>query len=134
MITAFTIAIVLFVGILTTHFWVLTTAVPRLRKRGTFGFVGLCLLLFALHLVEVGAFAGAFELGRALEIGDFKKPEEADFMDIYYFSMATFTTLGLGKVMPTGHLASLAGLESFTGFLCISMSASAFFQWVQKEV
>nr|WP_281373873.1 ion channel [Parvularcula dongshanensis] len=92
------------------------------------------MVLLALHLAEVGAFAGAYELGRALGLGDFKEPAEADFMDIYYFSMATFTTLGLGKVMPTGHLASLAGLESFTGFLSISMSASAFFQWVQKEV
>lgn len=133
MIPALLIASVLFVGVLTTHYAVLTVSVPKLRDRGMVGFAALCLLLFVLHLVEVAAFAGAYELGRALDIGDFERPAAASFMDVYYFSLTTFTTLGLGKAMPTGHLASLAGLESFTGFLCIAMSGSALFQWVQKE-
>ncbi len=134
MIGALTIGGALFVAVLSFHYAVLAAVVPRARARGTIGFVCFCALLLALHLIEVGAFAAAYEIGRSIGIGDFKKPAEADFMDIYYFSMATFTTLGLGKVMPTGHLASIAGLESFTGFLCISMSASAFFQWIQKEI
>lgn len=85
MIAALLIASVLFVGVLTTHYAVLRISVPKLKHRGMAGFAGLCLLLFALHLAEVGVFAGAYELGRALGIGDFKKPAEADFMDVYYF-------------------------------------------------
>ena len=49
-------------------------------------------------------------------------------MDVYYFALATYSTLGLGKVMPQGHLAFVAGVGSFCGFLAISMSASALFQ------
>ncbi len=133
MIPALLIASVLFVGILTAHYAVPATSRPRLQDRGTIGFVGMSFLLFVLHLAEVGVFAGGYELGRALGLGDFKRPAEVNFMDVYYFSLTTFTTLGLGKAMPTGHLASLAGLESFTGFLCIAMSGSAFFRWVQRE-
>ena len=54
--------------------------------------------------------------------------DATDFMDVYYFSLATFATLGLGKVMPMGHLAFVAGVEGLTRFVCITLSASVVFQ------
>ena len=41
-------------------------------------------------------------------------------MDIFYFSLVNYTSLGLGDIYPTGHSRFLAGLESLNGFLLIS--------------
>lgn len=71
-------------------------------------------------------FAMAYEIGLGLELGGFKQP--ATTVDIFYFSLTTITTLGLGSIEPTGHLRMLAGVESATGFLLISCSASKVFR------
>ena len=134
MIATLLLAGTLFVGVLVAHFFALKAGTRWMAGRGAVGFAAFCLGLFVLHLFEVGLFAGGFEIGRALGLGEFQKPAEADAMDVFYFSLASFTTLGLGKVMPIGHLASLAGIESFTGFLCVSMSAAALFKQVEREL
>ncbi|GGW81853.1 hypothetical protein GCM10007391_13860 [Alteromonas halophila] len=71
-------------------------------------------------------FTLAYEVGIYLELGGFKQP--AMIIDIFYFSLTTITTLGLGSIEPTGHLRMLAGVESATGFLLISCSASKVFR------
>lgn len=54
--------------------------------------------------------------------------EEVDSaMDIFYFSVVNDTSLGLGDICPTGRLRFLAGVETLTGFLLISRSASTLF-------
>ena len=73
-------------------------------------------------------FTLAYEVGLYLELGGFKQP--ATSIDIFYFSLTTITTLGLGSIEPTGHLRMLAGVESATGFLLISCSASKVFRTV----
>lgn len=128
MILAILLASTIFVTTLTLH-WTIMKRISIDRSRLTAPiFAGICLILLTMHFLEVGLYALGFELGRAMELGDFSKPPSANFMDIYFFALATFTTLGLGKVMPTEHLAFIAGVSSFNGFLCISMSASFLFK------
>ncbi len=102
-------------------------------RGGAFGLAGTCAALSLLHLFEIGLFAAGYELGTALGVGGFENPEATDFMDVYYFSLATFATLGLGKLMPTGHLAFVAGVEGLVGFVCITLTASVIFQAMQKK-
>lgn len=71
-------------------------------------------------------FTLAYEIGLYFELGDFKQP--ATSIDIFYFSLTTITTLGLGSIEPDGHLRMIAGVESATGFLLISCSASKVFK------
>ncbi|AEA96546.1 ion channel [Alteromonas mediterranea] len=71
-------------------------------------------------------FTLAYEIGLYFELGDFKQP--ATSIDIFYFSLTTITTLGLGSIEPDGHLRVIAGVESATGFLLISCSASKVFK------
>lgn len=133
MIFAVILASVLFVLTLTAHRAV-TRALVRFGKgAGTLRFAAIMLGLLTAHLAEVGLFAGGYELGRALGLGDFREPDGAAFMDVYYFSLATYATLGLGKVMPMGHLAFVAGVEAFCGFLAVTMSATALFQIVKED-
>ena len=78
------------------------------------------------QLLLAVVFAVAYKAGLFLDLGDFKQPASSG--DIFYFSLTTITTLGLGSIEPTGHLRMLAGVESATGFLLISCSASKVFQ------
>lgn len=71
-------------------------------------------------------FSCAYWLGETAGIGTFKSP--AEFEDIFYFSLTTITTLGLGSIEPTDNLRMVAGIESATGFLLISCSASHVFK------
>ena len=44
--------------------------------------------------------------------------------DAVYFSATAYTTLGLGDLSPVGAIRMLAGMESVTGLLLITWSAS----------
>jgi len=45
-------------------------------------------------------------------------------LDYFYFSITTFTTLGIGDVHPRGALRFIAGVESLNGLVLIGWSAS----------
>jgi hypothetical protein len=90
-------------------------------------------LLFALytlataHVVEAGLYALGFSFGEIIGIGGFAQENVDTFMEIFYFSVVNYSSLGLGDIYPTGHLRFLAGVEALNGFLLISCSASTIF-------
>jgi hypothetical protein len=49
---------------------------------------------------------------------------EGDLLDYFYFSMATYTTLGIGDLHPSGVMRLIAGIESLNGLVLIGWSAS----------
>lgn len=134
MIAAILIAGTLALATLALHAATCGWMISKRHGGGTVGLFGTCCLLVALHLFEVALFAGGYQLGEALGIGYFEEPAGKGFMDVYYFSLATFATLGLGKLMPTGHVAFIAGVEGIVGFLCVTLSASTLFQTVQRRI
>ncbi|MEQ9662906.1 MAG: ion channel [Parasphingopyxis sp.] len=89
--------------------------------------------LFLLHLCAAAIFAVGFAIGEAAGIGGFSKEPTISGMDLFYFSLINITTLGLGDIYPTGHLRFMAGIESLTGFLLISISASFAFKLVVRN-
>lgn len=132
MILAITMATVLFFGSLVLHCSTIRR-LGRIETGRTRTFFLICLGLGVLHVIEVGAYAAAFAIGREFGIGTFDGMQAISWMDTFYFSLVNFTTLGLGQIYPTGHLRFLAGFEAFNGFLCISMSASVLFRWLHEE-
>ena len=134
MTVAVVIALALTFSLLVVHCHVSRWLIDKRCGSGSaLALAGVCSLLVSLHLVEIALFAAGYELASALGAGGFERAEEMRFMDVYYFSLASYATLGLGKVMPTGHLAFIAGVEAIAGFLCITLSASAIFQAVQRR-
>lgn len=85
------------------------------------------------HVVEAGLYAVGFSMGEALDIGGFEQDIVDSFMDVFYFSLVNYSSLGLGDIYPTGHLRFLAGIEALNGFLLISCSASTIFLVVTKR-
>lgn len=88
----------------------------------------------AAHLTEAGLYALGFVFGRALGLGGFESADSTmGMMQIYYFSLVNYTSLGLGDIYPTDHLRFMAGMESLNGFLLISCSAAFIFLLMQGE-
>jgi len=134
MTAALLITSVLFTVTLAGHCYVARLLATRLTGSSGVEFIVLCWTLGILHITQVGLYAIGFALGEWLGIGSFEQSVGMTAMDTFYFSLVSFTTLGLGQVFPTGHLRFIAGFEAFNGFMCITLSASLVFRWVHGNV
>lgn len=85
------------------------------------------------HAIEVWIFAlGYYLMNKSDDLGHLTGQFDGSFLDSVYFSFTCFTTLGLGDIVPTGHLKYLTGLEALTGLVLITWSASFLFIEMQK--
>jgi len=90
-------------------------------------------LLFLTHLFQIALFAGGFWIAEAqLGIGGFEGSATANLLDYFYFSTVMYTSLGIGDIVPTGHLRFLAGVEALNGLLLIAWSASFLFATMNR--
>jgi Ion channel len=94
------------------------------------------LLIFAIlltHIAEIWIFGGAYFLLISTEgHGALVAPHPIGFLDCVYYSVVCFTTLGFGDVLPVGPLRFLTGMETLTGFVLITWSASFMFLEMQR--
>jgi hypothetical protein len=103
----------------------LTAALPRFRIPGRAKLVAVILSAFAAHAAEVGLYAIAiYVLIHQFQLGTLGSDGAASFSAMVYFSAETYTSLGYGDIVPTGHLRLLAGFEALNGLLLIGWSAS----------
>ncbi len=82
--------------------------------------------LFA-HTMEVWVFAFSFYLMHdVFYLGSFAGDAvtKISFVEYIYFSIVSYTTLGLGDMYPVGGLRLLTGVEALIGLLMIAWSAS----------
>ena len=90
-------------------------------------------LLFVTHLLQIGLFAGGFWVAAAwFGIGGFDGSVMAHPLDYLYFSAVMYTSLGIGDIVPIGHLRFLAGVEALNGLLLIAWSASFLFATMNR--
>ena len=89
-----------------------------------------------VHIVEAGIYAATMAAALGFGIGGFKNVETMDAMELFYFSLVNYTSLGLADIYPSGHMRFIAGVEALNGFLLISASASFIFLIIRnrKEV
>ncbi len=77
------------------------------------------------HLVEIVLYAAAYSLGDGvLALGGFGGLAVAAPIDYLYFSIVSYTSLGLGDVFPSDHLRFITGVEALNGLLLIAWSGS----------
>ncbi|GAB5452175.1 MAG: potassium channel family protein [Halioglobus sp.] len=98
---------------------------PKIHIKHRFRIVlGVCGALTA-HAAEVWIFAISFYLMHHAEgWGHLEGNFNGSLLDCVYFSFTTFTTLGTGDIEPFGDLRFLTGLESLTGLVLITWTAS----------
>ena len=91
-------------------------------------------VLYLVHLLEVMLYAVAMSL---LDLAGLGKLDGAMtttsgwFFDHFYFSIAAYTTLGIGDIVPHGQMRILAGMEALNGLVLITWSAS--FSYLMME-
>ncbi|MFV8818803.1 potassium channel family protein [Haliea sp. E17] len=76
------------------------------------------------HAAEVWVFALSYYWMDQSGWGALEGALEGSFMDYVYFSFTIYTTLGVGDIVPHGDIRYLTGLESLTGLVLITWSAS----------
>jgi hypothetical protein len=77
------------------------------------------------HIVEVTLYAATYYLCELWGgLGHIDGLTEGGALDHFYFSITTFTTLGIGDVHPRGALRLIAGAQSLNGLVLIGWSAS----------
>jgi hypothetical protein len=118
----------------------LSVLIPRLSIRshwrvlvGVFGAI-------CAHIAEIWLFGLAY-YGMTLhgDLGSLTGAFSGSLMDSVYFSLTTYSSLGIGDIQPTGDLRFLAGLEALTGLVLIAWTASFMFlemsrYWKETEV
>ncbi len=97
----------------------------RLQAPARLRIIGGVAVAIIAHSIEVGVFAiGHYIIAEEIGAGSLGGDLVGNFSDYLYFSFVTFTTVGYGDLMPTGGLRWLAGIESLTGFVLITWTAS----------
>ncbi|MEE4202200.1 MAG: potassium channel family protein [Halieaceae bacterium] len=91
---------------------------PRVRILG-----GVVVAIFA-HSIEVMIFALGYFFADRLGHGELTGAFSGTMADYIYFSYATFTTVGYGDIVATDRVRMLVGVESLTGFVLITWTAS----------
>ncbi len=111
----------------------LSAHIPRMtikhRLRIVLGVFG----ALTAHALEIWIFAFAYYFmvsttGWGALQGNF----DGSLMDCAYFSFTTFTTLGYGDITPHGNLRYLTGIESLTGLVLITWTASFLYYEMQR--
>ena len=97
--------------------------VPRHHDRGRIIF--LILWMLAMHVVGIWLFGLAYYIQLNLfEIGELAGIGEPTLIDCVYFSAMSYTTIGLGDIVPIGAIRVMTGMEGLTGLVLITWSAS----------
>jgi hypothetical protein len=77
------------------------------------------------HVAEMMIFGfGYFVADAVLHIGDFAGNRDPKALDYVYFSMETYTSLGLGDIHPTGPMRLMVGIETLGGLMMIGWSTT----------
>jgi hypothetical protein len=98
------------------------------RVKVLYGIVSVLLI----HLVEIVIFGLALWLLCLWPAcGSLAGEGEREFLDYFYFSAVTFSTVGFGEIWPVGAIRILSAVEALSGFVLITWSAS--FTYLEME-
>ncbi len=108
-------------------------AIPKMKIKHRFRIVFGVLGALIAHSIEVWLFAMVYYLLPWFEnLGNLAGDFDGSLMDSAYFSYTTYTTLGFGDIQPHGAIRHFVGLESLTGLLLITWTASFLYFEMQR--
>ncbi len=85
------------------------------------------------HMAHIVIYALAFMgLERWGGFGTIDGPSGHAFDDAFYFSITSYTTLGIGDLFPTGQLRLLSGVEALNGLVMVGWTASLTYIYMEK--
>ncbi|WP_428606760.1 ion channel [Sedimenticola sp.] len=112
----------------------LTLYVPKMRVKHRYRIVFGVFGALIAHAIEIWIFAiSYFYMNHLDDWGSLTGNFDGSLMDCGYFSFTVFTTLGFGDIQPIGHLRYLTGVESLTGLVLITWTASFLYYEMQRH-
>jgi len=107
--------------------------IPKMRMKHRYRIlIGVFSSLIA-HSTEIWIFAAFYYyMHKSSAWGTITGNFDGSILDCVYFSFTTFTTLGFGDIVPIGDLRFLVGIESLTGLVLITWTASFLFLEMQR--
>jgi hypothetical protein len=91
------------------------------------------MVVLLAHMAEIGLYAAAFSVCEThLQLGVIAGDLQGGLLDVLYFSITTYTTLGFGDLYPLGPLRLIAGIESLNGLVLIGWSTSFTYLSMEK--
>ena len=134
MVFIINILVIMFVVLIHYEFlYRMSNAIPKMKIKHRFRIVlGVFGALIA-HSIEIWLFAMMYYLLPWFEnLGSLTGDFNGSLMDSAYFSYTTYTTLGFGDIQPHGAIRLFVGLESLTGLLLITWTASFLYFEMQR--
>lgn len=132
----FIVAVLLVIATVLVHYEVLRMTgrlLPRLPIKPRQRVLVVIGASFAAHGVETVLYAFVFAaLHQMGGFGEIEGHFDSTAIEYLYFSISSYTTLGMGDAYPTGLLRILAAIEALNGFLLISWSASFTYLMMQR--
>lgn len=98
------------------HVWV---RLPQLEGRPRAQILLTVVASFVGHTIAVWAFALTYFVLNYLDFGTLTGHTDHHILDYMYFSVVSYSSLGLGDVAPTGGLRLLVGVEAILGLILI---------------
>ncbi|HEB81623.1 MAG TPA: two pore domain potassium channel family protein [Gammaproteobacteria bacterium] len=111
----------------------ITRFAPRMKIPHRYRIVAGVFSALVAHSIEIWVFALAyFFMHHTDGWGELRGNFDGSLMDSAYFSFTTFSTLGFGDIEPHGNLRYLTGIESLTGLVLITWTASFLYYEMQR--
>ncbi|KEO86603.1 MAG: ion channel [Erythrobacter sp.] len=77
------------------------------------------------HIIHIALYAaGYLLLEHNFELGTIAGQTAGIYDDAFYFSITSYTTLGIGDIYPSGQIRLLSGIEALNGLVMITWTAS----------
>ena len=110
-----------------------TRLIPLMKIPHRFRVLSSVFAALIAHVTEIVVFAVAYYYFHNTEgLGTLHGNFDGSMTDCIYYSFTTFSTLGFGDIEPFGAIRFLTGLESLTGLVMITWSASFLYYEMQR--
>jgi hypothetical protein len=111
----------------------MSIVMPALKIKHRLGVAFVVCGALVAHAIEVWVFAFAYYFMNASNSqASLEGAFDGSMADCVYFSFTIYTTLGFGDILPVGDMRYITGIESLTGLVLITWSASFIFIEMQK--
>ena len=127
---AIVLACCVFLLLMTTliHYEVLRFISLELKTRripSRMKFIIVIVAAFASHALQMVLYGMSYYgVIHGFALGNLTGSPDSSWVNCLYFSVETFTSLGLGDILPSGPVRMIAGAEALNGLLLIGWSAS----------
>ena len=112
----------------------LTLTLPKMNIKHRYRIVVGVFGALSAHAIEIWVFALAYYLMHQADgWGELSGNFDGSLLDCVYFSFTVFSTVGFGDIAPLGELRYLTGIESLTGLVLITWTASFLFFEMQRN-